>query len=146
MVANADSFQTPLRVEYLDGEQWRLLEPFAYVHPTAGVITVPAGFETDFASIPRALWAIYPPTGKWGKAAVVHDYLYHLGSLTRKECDQIFLQGMKDLGVPRARRTLMYWAVRVGGGGPWEKHRRNRVERILALKAKMAVKYGKKDR
>ena len=38
-------------------------------------IVVPAGFETDLASVPRAAWALIAP---WdvARAAIVHDILY----------------------------------------------------------------------
>ena len=42
-------------------------------------IKVPAGFITDGASVPRALWWLFPPTGRYFQAAVVHDYLLSLG-------------------------------------------------------------------
>lgn len=29
------------------------------------IITVPAGFATDLAPIPRAVWSFYPPDGPW---------------------------------------------------------------------------------
>jgi len=35
-------------------------------------ITVPAGYRTDFASIPRLVWPLLPPVGRSGKAAVIH--------------------------------------------------------------------------
>ena len=42
-------------------------------------ITVPAGYRTDFASIPRPMtrmvWSLLPPVGRSGKAAVIHDWL-----------------------------------------------------------------------
>jgi hypothetical protein len=125
------AFQTPLKVEYINGRRWRVLEDFTY-----GGITVPAGFETDFASIPRVLWSIYPPAGKWGKAAVIHDYLYFTGMMPRAAADQVFLDAMEDLGVPKLRRRVMYRAVRLGGGGAWNRHRNEQRVRLLALQEK----------
>jgi hypothetical protein len=58
-----------------DGKHFTLLQPIVY-ETEFGVITIPAGFVTDFASIPRFLWSIYPPTGRYQEAAVVHDWLY----------------------------------------------------------------------
>ena len=129
----------PLRVEYLDGRKWRLLESFTYFDPTfrydddpPGVsgefIDVQAGFVTDFASIPRALWAVLPPTGEYGKAAVIHDWLYYRGHvgvqpITRRYADKIFRQAMLELGVAAHRRWLMWSAVRTFAGFLWAKHR-----------------------
>jgi hypothetical protein len=59
------SFTTRLELSPLDdGRRWELLAPFEYHVGCEGsgiVIVVPAGFVTDFASIPRFLWAILPP-------------------------------------------------------------------------------------
>ncbi|EKP8882834.1 DUF1353 domain-containing protein, partial [Salmonella enterica] len=40
---------------------------------------------------------------------------------TKKEADKIFLDGMTVLGVPKWKRTVMYWAVRVFGRGNYGK-------------------------
>ncbi|EEA3737075.1 DUF1353 domain-containing protein [Salmonella enterica] len=38
---------------------------------------------------------------------------------TKKEADKIFLDGMTVLGVPKWKRTVMYWAVRLFGRGDY---------------------------
>lgn len=137
------SFTTPLKVEILDRTKAgrvlvRLLEPFSYDVGSEGsgeTITVPAGFESDFASVPRVFWRIEPPLGRSGKAAVIHDYLYvkagmipagpfvggtqKLRFYTRAQADAIFREALGVLGVPPIKRDLMYRAVRIGGGGGW---------------------------
>ncbi|EOG2822191.1 DUF1353 domain-containing protein, partial [Salmonella enterica] len=85
------------------------------------IISVPAGFITDLATIPRIFWTILPPDGKYAKAAIIHDYLYDNALRTKKEADLIFLDGMTVLGVPKWKRTVMYWAVRVFGIGRYRK-------------------------
>lgn len=128
-------FTTKLEVTPLPGgKMWELLEPFEYHvgHEGSGeVVVVPAGFETDFASIPRCVWSIIGhPTGEYGKAAVIHDWLYQCPDSgvsedrSRRRCDQIFLEGMKVLGVGWWKRSTMYFAVRVGGRGGWKNYRR----------------------
>lgn len=79
-------------------------------------LTVPAGFETDLASVPRALWSVFPPYGDHLKAAVVHDYLYRYNTISRARCDAIFLAVMARYGVPAWKRWCMYGAVRLFGG------------------------------
>ena len=62
-----------------DGKTWIILHDFGYEVGDKGsgdVINVPIGTYTDFASIPRPLWAIFPRWGKYGNAAVIHDWLY----------------------------------------------------------------------
>lgn len=123
------SFTTPLIVEALPGgRRWKLTEPFEYhvgEYPSEFVLRVPEGFTTDFASVPRIFWALISPYGKAGKAAVVHDYLYHLNRVglevvTRKQADGIFLQAMGVLGVAAWRKYPMYLAVRLFAGSGWK--------------------------
>jgi len=114
------TFTTPLVVTPLeDGRNWKLIESFIY-HignlESDEIVSVPAGFETDFASVPKFLWNILPPWGRYGKAAVIHDYCYRKGLFTRKRCDKIFYEGMKVLKVPYWKRNVMYRAVRWFGG------------------------------
>lgn len=105
---------SPLILESM-GYHWKLLEPLKYDRGFE-VITVSKGFSTDLASVPKALWSVFPPFGNHTKAAVLHDYLYGRKERPRKDCDKIFLEAMKVLGVSKTRRTLMYWAVRAFGG------------------------------
>jgi hypothetical protein len=121
----------PLYLEYIDGREWRLIQAFAYKPLRGPAVLVPAGFTTDFASIPRVFWRVIgPPAGygssaAYGKAAVIHDFLYkYPGSRSRRECDDLFLEAMADLGVGAVRRRLIYAAVRVGGQFAWRGHRR----------------------
>lgn len=125
------SFTTPLRVEILDDFRGNrilalLLQSFSYDVGEEGsgeTICVPAGFITDFASIPRLFWRLEPPLGRAGKAAVVHDYLYKTkgldGKYTRARCDAIFREAMGVSGIPWLKRQAMWAAVRAGGGGGW---------------------------
>ena len=45
-------FDDKIRVEYINGNTWLLLEDFIYTSDIVGRIEVPAGFMTDFASVP----------------------------------------------------------------------------------------------
>jgi len=96
-------------------------------------IVIRKGFETDFASVPRIFWSLIPPWGRYGKAAVLHDYLYQGGLIEgwipvkmtckRKQADQIFLEAMGVLGVRMWRKYPMYWAVRAFGFLAWRAKR-----------------------
>jgi hypothetical protein len=118
--------------------QWRLSGPLPYDVGEEGsgeTITIPGGFVTDLASVPKLFRGLLPPDGPWAKAAVVHDFLYWsrgtcrdaLGRIqrtriepyTRKEADDIFAEAMKVLGVPAWRRKAIWTAVRLGGQGGW---------------------------
>lgn len=129
------SFTSELKVSPINDSKWSVLESFVYYIGEKGsrdFVEVPPGFVTDFASIPRILWTILPPWGKYGKAAVVHDYLYTAHSrkqvtetdkidvpVTRSEADRIFLEAMEVLGVNKFTRYSMYYAVRIFGNKPW---------------------------
>lgn len=136
------SFTTPLDVRYIDGCKWEVLSPFEYHLGALGSterVLIPAGFITDFASIPRALWAVLPPVGNYGKAAVVHDWLYQMRIITvlwpdpatavgsrlcnRGEADHTLLEAMQVLGVGWFTRSTIYAGVRSGGWHSWNKYR-----------------------
>ena len=124
------SFLTPLDVEFLNGKTWRLITRFEFMSEvTESVIDIPDGFLTDFASIPRGLWSVLPPTGLYGKAAVVHDWLYKTRKATthlvdRAEADAVLLESMEVLGVGRFTRLAIYAGVRLGGWAAWNTHRK----------------------
>lgn len=115
----------------------RLLEALEYrvgSEDSPEVIVVPAGAETDFASIPFGLRNTFPPLGPWARPAIIHDFLYRTQGTGifegvrwikrpvdygRKEADGIFLEAMEVVGVPAWRRSIMYRAVRLGGASGW---------------------------
>ncbi|MDP9389640.1 MAG: DUF1353 domain-containing protein [Actinomycetota bacterium] len=79
-----------------------------YLVEEAGpTIHVPPGFKTDFASVPRPFWFWIAPWGRHGRAAILHDFLYQLGSVTepggrlrrppKREADRIFRDAMAVL-------------------------------------------------
>ena len=115
------TFDRPLDLRDNGNRTFTLLHGFSYRSKALGTnltVHVPKGFETDFASVPRLLWSLFPPYGKHGKAAVIHDYLYLLvrrRKFSRAVADAIFLAAMKDLKVAWWKRYTMYLAVRVAG-------------------------------
>lgn len=113
---------TPLKIE-LTGSfrrgrpEYHLLEPLTYYDDEAGSVTVPAGYVTDLASVPRfALWFL-PSNGRYARAAVIHDWLYEKGGdhSDRLLADTLFLRAMKTLKVKSWRCFLLYWSVRLLG-------------------------------
>jgi len=90
------------------------------------VINVPFGFLTDFASVPRPLWWMYPKWGKYGNAAVIHDYLYWEQKYPRKESDSIFLEAMSVLEVNKITARILYLAVYLFGSLAWKSNQRKK--------------------
>jgi hypothetical protein len=114
------SFTDPADLRIHGPYTFEVLAPFHYhigEYPSEEVIEVKVGFVTDLASIPRILWAVLPPHGRYAKAAIVHDYMYVQAYKTNAFADQTFKEAMGVLGVGKAQRTLMYWAVRLFGRG-----------------------------
>lgn len=108
-------FLTPLNVECINDDKWKLLAPLRYQSDIAGAITVPSGFETDFASVPRIPLLFLLFGDEAHQAAVVHDYLYRYAVVERKVADQVFREAMSISGVSW-KRYPMYWGVRIFGG------------------------------
>tara|TARA_B100000029_G_C17557930_1_gene952269 strand:+ start:504 stop:986 length:483 start_codon:yes stop_codon:yes gene_type:complete len=96
-----------------------------------GEVTVPAGYITDLASVPRIAWAVIAPFDV-ARAAVVHDILYEkingafkkgtIKSKSEREeyraiADNIFRQGMEyaEPSVSKFKILSAYYAVRMFG-------------------------------
>ena len=103
-----------------------------------GKVTVPKGFVTDMASVPRACWMFIAPFDV-ARAAVIHDLLYknirqyrwtwreddirepklELERIFRAKeiSDKIFLCAMNysEPEVPSYKKNPAYWAVKVFG-------------------------------
>lgn len=92
---------------------------FEYIYKTKSyLILVPAGFITDFASIPKIFHSLILPYGKHTAASVIHDWLYSekcYYKFTRLEADRMFLEIMHENGVNFFQAYLMYIAVRIFG-------------------------------
>lgn len=114
-----------------DGDEWELVDNFA-VKIDDGMqsvlTTVPKGFRTDLASVPRLPGAYLVFAGRGRRSAVLHDYLYSMQA-PREWADAVFLAAMaNEVGV--VTRRLMYWAVRLGGGAYYQSHQQaNEAER-----------------
>lgn len=93
-----------------------LVEPLVYFSALLGmVITVPAGFVTDYASVPRAPLTYWLFGGVGDEAAVVHDFLYEKGIVPRELADEVYGEALEACGVPAWRRGPMVLAVRLFG-------------------------------
>lgn len=77
--------------------------------------TVPKGYRTDFASVPRFFWRVFPPIGRYCQAAVLHDWHCDQKILSYKETHQLFDDAMKATGVGKWTRKLMATAVKKFG-------------------------------
>ncbi len=109
--------------EILGGDYYRIAESFRYYlgeNYAEQWVYIPAGMLTDMASIPRIVWNILPPTGKYGAAAIVHDKLCNTlqitvagkpQTITRAKADQILGEAMEVLKVSWFKRVAISSAV-----------------------------------
>lgn len=111
-------FLSALVVREHPAMEWELERDLVY-RGAWQTFTVPQSFTTDFASVPRILWPLFPPYGRHTRAAVLHDWLYMQRRTSRADADGIFRRVMREEGVPAWRRWAMYGAVRALGWTKW---------------------------
>ncbi len=111
--------------------QYTLHESYTYRPQPTGrgsILTIPAGFVHDGASVPQFLWGItgIRPDGLIRAAALVHDYIYRYagweGLYTRKEADVLFRHIIREAGLGWWTAARAYRAVRLFGWIPWRKN------------------------
>lgn len=87
-------------------------------------LTVPAGFSSDGASVPRFFWRLVFPPGdqKALRAAFVHDWIYrtHPEGWIRAAADALFRRLLISDGMPEYRAYLAWLGVRLFGGPAWK--------------------------
>ena len=113
-------FTTTLKTEQTDRRTYTLLADLVLADDDERVITVPAGFTTDFASIKvlhnAFLFVLFALVSGYGNySATVHDFLYSEGRVNRKEADAVLYRALRAEGVARWRAWLMWAGVRIGG-------------------------------
>lgn len=108
-----------------------LWQTFSYTNREGIEYTIPKGFSCDGASIPKVFWSLIgsPFTGRYAKAAWLHDWLYRTQPVSRQEADLLFIEAMKELGVSWLKRKAMHRFVRIFGWLPWRKYRREIMSR-----------------
>lgn len=124
-----NAFLSKLILEDEDGLPMTLHEPLVYTSALLQrTLVVPAGFTTDLASIPQLLWNILPPIGKYDRAAVLHDFLYRVGGVTKAQADGVLKEVMEFRQVTLWKRWVIYAGVRTGGFVPWNRYRAHDTE------------------
>ncbi len=99
---------------------WELQQPFSYQSDVAGrTFTLPAGFRTDFCSVPRVV-GVYDMLGdRARKSGAHHDGLYVSHEVPREMADQVLREMLLLDGVGHFEAEEFFLAVRVGGGSHW---------------------------
>jgi hypothetical protein len=126
---DVSKFLTDLKVKNAtdqDDGKWVLLEPLVYQSDVAKMtITVPAGFVTNFASVPRIPVAYWLCGDTASEAAAVHDYLYTSHIVSREVADAVLKEASALTGVAGWRAGLMWAGVRLFGEDAWEPQERD---------------------
>lgn len=102
---------------------------------TLPAVIVPKGFVSDLASVPRVFWGVFPRTGPYAYAAIVHDYLYWYQNSPRSIADEIMAQAMIDNGSTEKTVSLFRFILDIYGNTAWESNRKLKnagQKRILA--------------
>ena len=98
------------------GRKVTLMEPYGFVDPYGKEWNVPTGYKTDGASVPAALWALYPPfTGNYRSAAVIHDYYCDNKDRSWQDTHKVFYFAMRAAHVDETTAKVMYSAVYLFG-------------------------------
>lgn len=101
--------------------------PFTFESARLGVtITVPVGFPTDGATVPRWPIVYWLFGNRAEEAAAIHDWLYRQQTTTRAEADAVFRDAMAVCHPPESawRRLWMWAGVRAAGWIFWRTNRK----------------------
>ena len=81
------------------------------------LFVIPAGFMSDCATIPQALWSVvgHPLMHEYRYATLLHDFLYRNGVVKRKMADRILREALIDEGCNEELASMFYIAVRAFG-------------------------------
>jgi hypothetical protein len=109
------SFTDPLVITPDEKGRYRTERPFSFDLGVKGSglrVTVPAGYVTDLASVPRWLWWLFAPFDpQCAAAAVLHDYLRSRAGFDPLTAHTTFLDALMILGVERWKAVAMFLAV-----------------------------------
>ena len=112
--AQSGHFDGPINATWMaDGRHMILEKAITFTDSKGRAWPVPAGTETDGASIPQAFWWIIggPFEGPYREAAVIHDYYCDTRRRSWQDVDNMFYDAMLSSNVPAAKAKAMFYAV-----------------------------------
>lgn len=100
-----------------DGDSYYITQSPVLSYVDGELMTVPKGFKTDLATIPRLLYSlVYPAQSNIITSSIIHDYLYTCpGNISRLDADSIFYHALIYDGAPQYIAVNMFLAVRLFG-------------------------------
>jgi Protein of unknown function (DUF1353) len=130
------AFLTPLTVQQKpeDDSQdvasgrgvWTLVAPLEYQSEAGPIYSVPIGFKTDFASVPRIPFIFEAFGDKANLSSTLHDFLYSKQSdnlnppIDRQQADSLLREATIAQGCSEAVAEALYLGVRAGGESHWK--------------------------
>ncbi len=112
--------------------RFRLKSDLKWQDKRGNIITVPAGFISDGASIPKPLQFLFnidDPNDSINCAAYIHDFPFtnnhqiiinsKFAPITLQRLDKLFYEILLDLGVDKATAFTLYAGVMVGSRFYW---------------------------
>lgn len=99
---------------------WELQAPLSFYSAVLDrTFTVPAGFRTDFCSVPRVPIAYAMLGDRARRAGTGHDKLYTSHEVDRLTADNLLKEMLLIDGVDECEAQAFYLGVRLGGGSHW---------------------------
>ena len=95
-------------------DRWELVQDYEY-ESSFGIISIPKGFVTNGANIPRVFWSLFPPNSpEYISAATIHDYLCLNAYKDNKNyamfcfADKVFYECLRKLNVNKFKAKIFY--------------------------------------
>lgn len=118
-------------VHWISDQLVQLDAPLEYKDAKGRLWVVPVGFISDLESrptlLPGFIHFLLGDKLETARAALVHDFLYKTGSVSRKEADTIYYEALRD-NINIFGSFLGWLGVRVGGWIAWKKHRKAKLD------------------
>jgi len=118
----------PLLVEADDSGEYFILssemKSDVWIDDVLYNINVPAGFITDFTSVPYSIWPLIKKLGPWNLPSILHDYLYNVGVFDHLTTDRIFYAALTFRKVSKWRKNIIYDGLRLFSHNRWNEYRK----------------------
>jgi hypothetical protein len=122
--ASAQTHVTPISITKIGKNTFMVRDPLTMTfNDGAPAITVPAGFVTELASVPKRLQWWKGPTAASIAPAVFHDYLYWTQACTQDEADAVLVHAMAAEGTSSTKDAALYRAVSGAGSAVFKSNR-----------------------
>lgn len=121
---------TTTKFIYVDGDKddcFKIYKNINYTLTNGKKIVIPKGMETDFATIPRLFWRMFPPhLKKYRRASVVHDYLYVTKTeiTSRSYADAEFRRILIRDKTPIFVAWLFWLTIKLFGNKRWKNYKK----------------------